>query len=467
MKQKKTKKAMLGFEQIPTPEKNSKSHPFLDDRLFHHKPEEESESPEVPETKFKRSFTFTLDAQETIPAKEAAQKISSPRGVPMQFGEDIILKQSIEAHKKAAQHIEGEKTKRRLVELFQSGNLEEIMAFILDESENVIFEQEMQRVKNEYREDLSYATFLMEKDWRILTALELFDKGTFKHSIHTYSIARKVLGNGPAKLRREIEQEGTILEQFYITCLFHDLGKFAIPKFILNSTVTDEVWNDIFLTQLSSEEQDEIFASHNPPLIVPDRIRKNHAQLHKFFKDNDFRAVTVVPIRKAFNKPEELAAFEERGIDSNWPLLKIMGPHANNSRIMLKKLGYGLEAILAGHHHSNSSPHEQESENPTSTSALQVFDELSADTIQTFDVFEALSGDRSYTSDSSWTKKYHVVIHLAEIGKIKNKWIPASIINTILKNSQEDFTNMDANGLEEIRRFLEENLPEEETSCFE
>jgi hypothetical protein len=357
---------------------------------------------------------------------------------------------------------------RALKKLFQSGNLENIENFLLDEKiEHKTMQKELQRVKSENLAELSSATFLIDKDWRILTALELFDKGTFKHSVRTYTIAREILENGPKKLKKEIEQEGVLLNQFYIACLFHDLGKFAIPKFILNSVVTDEVWTSIFMDELSTDEQDEIFLNRKPILYVPDEIRKDHTMLHKYFKEHDFRAVSYVPVCKAFSKPEQLETFKERGMDSNLPLMEIVKPHEKYSKMMLKKLGYGLEAILAGHHHNHDSTDEQELENPASISALQVFVELSADAIHTIDVLEAFSGGRTYISESSWTDKYHAVVHLAEIGKIKNKWVAASIINYRLKNSQEEQTSNETSELAEIKKFLAENLPEEEFSYFE
>lgn len=360
---------------------------------------------------------------------------------------------------------EKEAEKRALKQLFQSGNLENIENFLLDEeTKHEAMQKEIQRVQNEYAAELSPATFLIDKDWKILTALELFDKGTFEHSLRTYIIAKEILETRITKLAKEIEQEGVILKQFYLACLFHDLGKLTIPKFIINSVVSDEVWTYLFM-ELPPEQQDEILIGYSLPF--PDAYRSDHEKLHDFFNQHDFRAVTVVPANKAFNKQEELEIFAKRGIDSNLPLMKIIEPHEKESKNILKKLGYGLEALLAGHHHNYNPSKNQDIEDPTSTSALQVMVEITSDIIHTIDVYDALISHRAYSAKFSPLQILSSIIHHVEIGRIKNKWVAASIINDNLKKNDSPDFSQEAQELQLIEKFLKENLRDDEVSFFE
>jgi len=363
---------------------------------------------------------------------------------------------------------EKEEQKQALSELFQSGDLNNIENFLLDEKmDNKAMQQETERVKKEYATELSGATFLIEKDWRILTALEIFDKGTFEHCVRTYTFAKEILETKLVGLGKEIEQEGVILKQFYIACLFHDLGKLSIPKFILNSRVSDEIWTYLFMTELSPEQQDDILTNHEPPIPVPDAYRGDYTKLHEFLNNNKFRAVSFVPTNKAFNNPEELKAFAERGIDGNLPLMKIIEPHEKESKNMLKKLGYGLEALLAGHHHNYESSENQNVETPVSTSALQVMVELSSDIIHTIDVYDAMTSHRSYQSgDFSILDIFSSIIQHAEDGKIKNRWVAATIINEKLKEDNTFDSSQESKVLQNIEIFLKENLRDDEICYF-
>lgn len=85
--------------------------------------------------------------------------------------------------------------------------------------------------------------FLEEKDWESAVALELFHSETFAHSVRTYCIAKEKVEK---RLSRDIvlkdifAREGVSLEQFYRTCLFHDIGKTAIPQEIIQNTVSKD-----------------------------------------------------------------------------------------------------------------------------------------------------------------------------------------------------------------------------------
>ena len=490
------------MEQMSSPE-STKYHPFLHGELFHAENKQNlnlsqteigTEQINSTETTDKYSSTFytrrhgardfteagiakynLVESQDKktsgMTAAPEVNYLTSRPSAAMHFGENPIFKASIESHKKTESHHEIEKEKHTLIELLESGDLENIENFLLDEkTENQAFQLEIKRVRNEYSEDLSQETFLGEKEWRILTALEIFDKATFEHCLRTFTASKEIISAHLPNLAKEIEKEGVTLEQFYRACLFHDLGKFAIPKFILDSKYKDEFWTSIFMDVFSRDEQDEIFMNCKPPLIVPDKLRDNpnkFAELHEFFKSNQFRAVTYVPANRAFTTDDQLKNFNEtkRGINGNMTLVQIFEPHEKNSKKMLKRLGYWLEAQLAGHHHNSNPSENPEIEDLVATSALQVIIEISSDAIHAIDIWDALTSKRSYADDFSHLEVFGSIIHHAEIGRIKNKWVAATIINAKLKMLDENFSQEDKN-LNTVRKFLEKYLPEDETSYF-
>lgn len=390
----------------------------------------------------------------------------------MPFAQNVTMLENLELHKKAKELENKEREKVQLEEFLQSGKTEEIVDFLLEDGFRFkkVFCEEIERVKSE-NPKLSTENFLSEKDWKILTALEIFDKGTFEHSVRTCLIAKETFETETRlpELGKEIEREGIILKQFYIACLFHDLGKFKIPKFILNSQTSDEVWTSLFmemLAELPLEKQDDILIEHKLP--IPDKDRGDHSKVHAFFEQRGFRAVTVVPINKAFSTQQQLAALHERKFDENLPLIKIMEPHEKDSKQMLKKLGYGLEAILAGNHHGHDrNEEEQDIEDPISTAAMQVIIELASDIIHTFDVYDALINGRSYLKKQSHLHTLASIVHHTQDGKIKTKWVVASLLNDDLKQIKKEDFSQNSEELEIVKNFIEQNLRNNEISYFQ
>jgi len=352
---------------------------------------------------------------------------------------------------------EKEEAKKNIEKILFSGNLEEIIRFLQEEkNEDDVFLLEIERVKKEYASELSSATFLNEKDWKILTALEIFDKGTFEHSVRTYLIAKEKLETRLTDLGHEIEAEGVILKQFYVACLFHDIGKLSIPKFILNSVIHDNVWTHLFM-ELPHEQQDEILTDNFLP--VPDEYRNDHEKLHAFFEENEFRAVSAVPIGEAYTKPEEVAIMKERNIDVTLSLTKIMEPHEKNSKYILKKIGYGLEAILAGSHHSYNA-NDDSYEMPISISALQLG--VQSAIMHFADLEDALSSDRSYGEKKPFMRKINIMLKHANEGNLPMKQVAASWINDDLKEISREDLLAASEYLKSVNNFLAEHIEKKE-----
>ena len=363
--------------------------------------------------------------------------------------------------------------KEKIENFFQSGNFKNITDFLADKKvESLAFHKEVLRVKKDYAKDLSSADFLTLEDWRILTAIELFNEKTFRHSIGTYAVARKKIEERLVELGQEIIHEGVELKQFYRSCLFHDIGKLAIPEFILNNTTTDDEWVYYF-TEFSEDEQDQILVENK--IIVPDAIRNDLEKLTDFFADNRIRAVKFIPIKAILNK-DQIEALEKQGFSPEDSLGEIMRIHEKKSEEILLKLGYVVESLLAGNHHNYNHKDRKLGEKPVSLSTMHISGEISANILHLADIQQALNGDRSYHHKQPMLRIMAFLVDDAE-NEIIDPTIAARWINDELKKMDPaylyEIRNMKANHqhhnylqkrnaeLQIIDDFLYDNLPEE------
>lgn len=366
-----------------------------------------------------------------------------------------------------------EETERAKIKtFFQTGNFEEITNLLANKGvESLAFHKEVLRIKNDYKENLSSADFLTHEDWRILTAIELFDKKTFEHCVGTYIVARKKIEERLVELGQEIIQEGVDLAQFYRGCLFHDIGKMAIPEFILNNTTTDAEWVFHFM-ELSEDEQDKILVENK--IIVPDAIRNDFEKMADFFTDNRIRAVKFIPIKAVLSK-EQLELFIKLGLSQDDSLGEIMRIHEKKSEEILLELGYVIESLLAGNHHNYKHRDKKLGEKPTSLSAVHISGEISSNIIHLADVQQALNGDRSYHHKQPMLRIMAFLIDDAENEIIDPiiaaRWIddelrkinPAyldEIRNMKAKHQHHDYLQKRHTEIQIIDDFLNDNLPE-------
>ncbi len=322
-----------------------------------------------------------------------------------------------------------EKEKQALLQIFESGNIETIIDFLQEDAAlNFIFNKEIEQTKEQYREQLSSATFLNNKDWKILTGLKIFDIATLEHSIGTYLVIKEKIEERLKELGQEIIREGVPLEQLYRACLLHDIGKMAIPEFILNSQATDEDWTRCFM-MLDSDEQDEILVKNE--IIVPDAVRDDIDEMINFFAKKRIRAVKFVPI-KAILTQEQQDSLLSLGINPDNPLRTIMQIHEEKSEEILNSLDYVIESMLAGNHHNYKHVSKKLGEKPSSLSALHISTEIASNILHLGDVQQALNGDRAYHHKQPMLRIMAFLIDDAAKGTV-DPTITASWINDELK----------------------------------
>jgi response regulator RpfG family c-di-GMP phosphodiesterase len=117
-------------------------------------------------------------------------------------------------------------------------------------------------VEMKEHEELFSDTFeLTENDLEILMVMYRFNKGTFRHSIRTLSIVKNKINKPLEKnivLAEWIGKEIQDMDVFYRACLFHDIGKIAIPEFILTNKLNDIQWANYLFELTPSETNNSI-----------------------------------------------------------------------------------------------------------------------------------------------------------------------------------------------------------------
>lgn len=395
----------------------------------------------------------------------------------LKFSDNPSLRDNTEFHIKAQAQAKAEENKR----IFKSANIENITKFLLDDKViDFEFAKEIEKTKNEYASKLANATFLNQKHWKLLTGLRLFSKETFEHSVGTFLILKEKIKRLP-KLEKEIVGEGVTIEQFLWSGLSHDVGKMAIPDFVLNNKTTDHDWA-IGLAMLDDEEKDEIFIKifEDKGFAIPDNARHDPNALAQILEEKRIRAVEYVPIKTILTQ-EQIQKMEEFGIDANLPLKKIMEIHEKKSLEILKEMGFVVEAMLAGNHHNYNYKDKKLGEKPTSLSALHIGIEISSTIIHLADVQHALTGDRSYHHKQPMLRILAFLVDDAQRGKILPGLTAAWIRDELSKMSRayiEEVRTMSAKHqdqnylkqrkeeLELIEDFLEDNLDEEISGEF-
>jgi len=307
---------------------------------------------------------------------------------------------------------------------------------ILVELENKkLLDEQIDCFKKTYRGDIESIVILTDNDWEALTILELYDTGTFLHSLETCRIAKEIIeqqlhfGDEPIMLSEKIKEEGMVsLEQFYRACLLHDIGKVEVPHFIITSGIEHAEWAEMLVTmnKRNPEEKllENILAQANvtipPDVSMRPAGNEKDALLVELLKDNHVRCEKYVPIEEAVGNPllgdralteRNVTDLESRnlaGLTRKSPLFDIIKIHEPQSATILREDfkpinpedAQNLEKIakLVGSHHDYDGSHAKLIENfPITISSFRVSVMLS-EIISFADMFQAIKSKRTYKS---------------------------------------------------------------------
>ena len=304
--------------------------------------------------------------------------------------------------------------------------------------EEGIFDAEIDRVKELFREDLGEFGENLESDvWEMFTVLELFDPETARHCVDTYHIAKsKVeteLWNGIV-LADCFEREGVNLHTFYVSCLLHDIGKVEVPHSVVINRVSDEECanllfehtEDILLPALRAHLK-------NPHFELPPNITSENELLTYLHEELHIRPQAIAPVKLLLgNLDAESVDETERqlshvGCSLDDTLLHIMRTHDRYSKEILHGTGREVEATLAGSHHFNN-----ESSYTITIGTLRVSVAL-ADIIHLADVENAMLSTRHYKEKHTSLQALKVLVLHAKQGAVDSYISYLWIADTIHK----------------------------------
>ena len=282
------------------------------------------------------------------------------------------------------------------------------------------FINEMDKHKELFQETLE----LTEKDLEMLMIMYHFDKATFEHSIKTLSIIKdkvhKPLEKGIV-LADGIKGEVQNMEIFYRACLFHDIGKIAIPEFVLTNKLKDEDWAK-YLLDLINDKNDSSIKNNllkysNQAEFIFEKLKsaESSSEIVQLLKDFDLRPCQIVPVKYGISDSEAETLLNDFGISAELSLWEIIATHEVESSNILVDQKFEKEAEIAGDHGKKTTK-----KNPISSTSLKIGSRMSyvKDLVYMGDIQEALLSKRAYRNPDSQIEVMTRLVNDAKKNKI-------------------------------------------------
>lgn len=338
---------------------------------------------------------------------------------------------------------------RRSREIAGQGDYWKIREMLRDEN---LIDMNIKRIHEQWGDALPL-NFFKKDDWELLTALELFHPETFEHSLRTYLTAKEKVEKRLSYdivLKDLFLREGVSLEQFYRSCLFHDIGKTALPQAIIQNSVSKDRAVEI-LTNLVNQRSDDALAKKmgfdylsNAPYSREDIIQT--------LERTGIHPQKIIPIEFILS-PEDIALAEQRGFRKEMLLGELLEIHEEQSGAILNRLGFTTESEIVRQHHNYR--HEPLS-HPIAIESLQISVDI-ADLLHLADIMDALRHKRSYKKDFSLLESLGVLASHAEQGlvgqEITHLWI-ADELKKLENISAATLSAKDQQSLNQVRSFL-------------
>ncbi len=320
-------------------------------------------------------------------------------------------------------------------------------------------------VDNEYDTSIEAEQHMLltNKDWEMLAVLWLFDEKTAHHSVETYRIARDkvtkpLLGN--VVLAKEFTKEGVSLEQFFRACLFHDIGKLAIPLNVLTDSQGDTESAALILA--CSNEMNTSFEAHHISIGQEDLEKLKPTELVALLHEKyALRPANILPIRFLL-KPEQSREIGERlasyGLSTDSSLTEVMRIHEKVSQEILENAGMPVEAELVGSHHTRNGTRNGKTPYTITIGTLQITIDI-ADIIHLADVEQAMGSERHYKRPESSVSVLDTLVRHAQRGLVQKEltylWVADELLHidkTLLDSAK---TKRDTDLFAHIRVFID------------
>lgn len=456
---------MFSFENLNrhNPEKTHKPHPFLDDRTFHGKAidtTQDSISTALPETELvKRKKSFVKF--ETPSVKEKPATFVRPFDA-QHHAPKWNLHPTIEQNKRLHEQFLEKETARKDLNVFHSGNIEEITSALKKEPSSELA-KEITITKEQYAEKLSGLEFLNDLDWALFTAKRLSRPDTLDHEINTALKITAFIKREPI-FKEAILSEKISFEEFVRACIHHDSGKLGIHEIALNDKTSQESWIMGFMALYEEEQTDlltEYISRHKNILPPADSMRADYELMKGFFSENRIRAAEFVPIKANLND-DEIKLLKEQGINTDLSIIQIISEHEEKSEHILRSLGFSIEAQLAGNHHN----YKRVEKFPMSSTLLRLGDmqEAMSETSREYDknpptpiraiafMIDAINNDRNLDTDIAalWIKQIMDEMKPAYLDQVRKE-----------EAARDEYGSLDAKSgeLAFVENFLKENSP--------
>ncbi len=287
-----------------------------------------------------------------------------------------------------------------------------------------IFDKQCRRIKKEYGARLAGESWITDTVWEMITVLELYDPGTWEHSLRVFETVRENLRNNRhigIFLRQKLSEEDITEEQLLLAALLHDVGKIGLPKSVLFDKTRAIEWHSLAWIHLP-----------------PDDYRDLREKLDR---SRNLRIKDILPYSLNSNK-EGIADLQRQGNDPNQPLGVIVNIHQDISALILETNGYTIPAEIARHHHSRI-PIDGESR-PIALSSLRA-----SNILHLFDTLDAITDpNRSYREPGSFLDALSILAQEALNGFIDQSFA-AILINDYLHNQNDRYPQLHQELLDE------------------
>jgi HD-GYP domain-containing protein (c-di-GMP phosphodiesterase class II) len=346
------------------------------------------------------------------------------------------------------------------VQLADCGGYENALDVLRDEN---LLSEEIKRVQEYYGVVLEDASWMTGDDWEMLAVMDCFDAKTAEHCVNTYLVAREMISSisiSGWKLEDLINEEEVTLEQFYRTCLIHDIGKLSIPRSVLNNSLHTGEWDEKLCYEIFEQKNNRILDAISQVAGEPFHIEEGRDALVHFLSEHHERAMHFVPIRDVLTQ-EEIDAVVERfpGIDPNIHTLNdVIEFHEQSSGDVLKKKGMAVEGELVSKHHNYR---REKLLYPVASETLGVsvkWEEL----VKLADMTEALSATRAYKKSLSIPMVCKILIDEANQGElgqaITSLWVKLQIEKDV--SNSANYLEKDKEALLQVEQFIRQNEDE-------
>lgn len=290
-----------------------------------------------------------------------------------------------------------------------------------------LFDAQRKRIEKKDGARLTGESWVTDTVWEMITVLELYDRGTWEHSLRVFETVRENLRNNRhigVFLRQKLSEEEITEEQLLLAALLHDVGKIGLPKSVLFDKTRDIEWHSLAWIHLP-----------------PDDYRDFREKLNR---SPNLREKDLLPYSLSSNT-EGITALQKQGSDPNQPLGVIVNIHQDISALILEANGYTVPAEIARHHHSRA-PIDKETR-PIALSSLRA-----SGILHLFDVLDAITDpNRSYREQGSLFDALSILAQEALHGFIDQPFA-AILINDYLHNQSYRYPQLHQDLLDEHRQ---------------